>query len=297
VSPAEPTVAVLFADVAGSTHLYEQLGDAQALAMVSRCLDLARDASTGYGGRLVKTIGDEAMLVFPTADGAAAAAAEIHGRMSDLARAVNLHLAFRIGFHLGPAIERDGDVFGDSVNTAARVVALAKGGQILLSASTAEGLSPYLRGHLRELDVLTVKGKDKDIGIVELMWQDSADLTAVVTRPTVRGAEFELRHGAHTIRLNANTSGLTLGRDAQNDVVIADKWASRFHARIERRRDKFALIDQSSNGTYVTFDGERELLLHREELLLRGCGRISFGHPHELNPAETLSFTCMENQP
>jgi adenylate cyclase len=285
----------MFADVAGSTRLYEQVGDARALALVTRCLELARDAAAGYSGRLVKTIGDEAMLVFPTADGAAAAAAEIHGKMSELAIAENLRLAFRIGFHLGPAIEKDGDVFGDSVNTAARLVALAKGGQIILSASTAEALSPYLRGHVRDVDVLTVKGKEKDIGIVELVWQDSADLTTVTTRPVLRGAEFELRYGARTLRLNAGTSALTLGRDAQNDVVIADRWASRLHARIERRRNKFALIDQSSNGTYVTFDGERELMLHREELLLRGCGHISFGHPFELNPDEILSFACVEN--
>ena len=287
----------MFADVAGSTHLYEHVGDAQALATMTRCLELARDAAGGYSGRLVKTIGDEAMLVFPTADGAAAAAAEIQGRMSELAIAENMRLAFRIGFHFGPAIERDGDVFGDSVNTAARLVALAKAGQILLSAPTAEALSPYLRGHLRNVDVLTVKGKEKDIGIVELVWQDSADLTTMSARPVLQGAEFELRHGAQTIRLNAGVSALTLGRDAQNDVVIADRWASRLHARIERRRDKFALIDQSSNGTYVTFEGERELMLHREELLLRGCGRISFGHPYELNPDETLSFTAMENKP
>jgi hypothetical protein len=150
--------------------------------------------------------------------------------------------------------------------------------------------------HLRELDVVSLKGKERDIGIVELVWNESADLTALVTRPSVRPAELELRHGARTIRLNADTSVLTLGRDAQNDVVIADKLASRLHARIERRRDKFALIDQSSNGTYVTFDGEHELLLHREELLLRGRGNISLGHPYEAEPVETLSFTCTENE-
>ena len=198
VIPTDLSLAVMFADVAGSTRLYEQVGDSRALALVTRCLELARDAAAGYSGRLVKTIGDEAMLVFPTADGAAAAAAEIHGKMTELAIAENLRLAFRIGFHVGPAIERDGDVFGDSVNTAARLVALAKGGQIILSASTAEALSPYLRGHVREVDVLTVKGKEKDIGIVELVWQDSADLTTVTTRPVLRGVDFELRYGART---------------------------------------------------------------------------------------------------
>jgi len=286
----------MFADVAGSTRLYEQLGDARALAMITRCLDLAHDSARGYGGRLIKTIGDEAMLVFPTADGAAEAAVELQSGTSDLAYDENLPLAFRIGIHLGPAIERDGDVFGDSVNVAARMVALAKSGQIILSASTAEALPGYLHGSLRPMDVLTVKGKERDIGIVELMWQVSADLTTVAARPMLRkAAGVELRHGMRTIRLSAGATVLTVGRDPHSDVVIAGHRASRLHATIERRRDKFALIDQSSNGTYVTFDGEREIHLHREELLLRGCGRISFGHPYEDNEGDALSFVCVDH--
>jgi adenylate cyclase len=297
VVSVDPTVAVLFADVAGSTRLYEQLGDAQALATISRCIELAQEVAAGFDGRLVKTIGDEAMLVFPTADQAAAAAAEIQSRMSALARADGLRVAFRIGFHFGHAIERDdGDVFGDSVNTAARMVALAKGGQIILSQSTANELSPYLRPHLRELDAVTLKGKDRDIDIVELAWQNRADLTELVTRPSRVAAEVDLRHGAQTLRLGADTVVLTLGRDAQNDMVIPDKLASRFHARIERHRDKFVLIDQSSNGTYVTFDGEREFLLHREELPLRGHGHFSLGHPCEADSADAVSFKCGEDE-
>ena len=297
MSPTDAIIVVLFADVAGSTHLYEQLGDTQALRTISRCLDLARDTAAGYGGRLVKTIGDEAMLVFPTADQAAGAAAEIQTKISKLARSDDMHLAFRIGFHAGNAIERDGDVFGDSVNIAARMVALAKGGQIILSASTAEALSPYLHRQLRELDVVTVKGKERDIGISELVWQDPADLTTLSMRPSFRGTELELQHGARTIRLNADTAVLTLGRDAENDVVVAAKPASRHHGRIERHRDKFVLIDESSNGTYVTFEGEREFVLRHEELLLRGRGHISLGLPYEIDPAEALWFNCMEREP
>jgi class 3 adenylate cyclase len=296
MSPADPSLAVLFADVAGSTRLYEQLGDTHALAAIGGCLALAQDAAAGHGGRLIKTIGDEVMLVFPTADQAATAAVEIQRRMSELARVGNFRVAFRIGFHFGPAVEAEGDIFGDSVNVAARMVALANGGQVILSATTAEALSPHLHGQLRHLDVLTVKGKEKDIGIVELLWQDSAELTALVTRPKLRAAGLELRHGARTIQLNANTSSFTLGRDAQNDVVIADKLASRLHARIERRRDKFVLIDRSSNGTFVTVEGEREIQLRREELLLRGRGHISFGHSYEADPVETLAFACIEDE-
>src|SRR3954466_6441724 len=124
---------VLFADVCDSTQLYERLGDAQALATMSRCLEMARGVAIQSGGRLVKTMGDELMLVFPTAKEAAKAAVGIQERMSSVPRVAGLRLDFRIGFHFGDAIEQDGDVFGDSVNTAARIVALAKAGQILTS--------------------------------------------------------------------------------------------------------------------------------------------------------------------
>ncbi len=135
----ERNLAVLFADVAGSTRLYEQLGDAKALSAIGECLALVRDASNGHGGRLIKTIGDEAMVVFPTADQAVIAAAEIQLRMVELVRERNLRLALRIGVHCGSAIEVEGDVFGDSVNVAARMVGLAKSGQVILSGVDGRG--------------------------------------------------------------------------------------------------------------------------------------------------------------
>ena len=290
MSAPEQTLAVMFADIAGSTRLYEQLGDAKALATIDRCLALVKDASLGHGGRVVKTIGDEAMVVFPTADAALITAGEIQLRMNDLAHQGNLRVAFRIGVHCGVAIESQGDVFGDSVNVAARMVALAKSGQVILTASTAEGLSPELLGKLREVDVMSVKGKEKDISIMELLWIDDAELTTLTTRPKMRVSRLQLLHGTREIDLGPGATTLTIGRDSQNDVVIADRLASRQHARIERRRDKFVVIDQSSNGTFVTVEGEPEVQLRREEMFLRESGHISFGHAYEADPVETLVF-------
>ncbi len=298
MTPPDHNLAVLFADIAGSTRLYEQLGDTAALAAISQCLTMAETSARGYGGRLVKTIGDEAMLAFGHADHAAESAAEIQRRMTEWSPAENVRLAFRMGFHFGAAIDVSGDVFGDSVNVAARMVGLAKRGQVILSSPTAELLSPALRGRVRELDVLTVKGKERDIGICELLWQDSsAELTAMAPRAEARAARLELRHGSHVHELNANSPSLTLGRDAGNDVVVADPLASRLHARIERRRDKFVLIDQSSNGTFVTIEGEPEIQLRREEMILRRRGHISFGHRHGLDPVEALAFVCLDGEP
>jgi class 3 adenylate cyclase len=291
----ERTLAVLFADVAGSTRLYETLGNAQALVAVGRCLDLVRGVCEARGGRLIKTIGDEAMTVFASVDDCTEAAAEIQGKLAELPPAGSTRLAMRVGFHYGPAIEADGDVFGDSVNVAARMVGLAKGGQVLTSGETAAALSPWLRARLRELDSLTVKGKSQEIGIFELVWQESADeLTALSTRPRVAPTKIRLTHGAREFEIADGQAGVTLGRDPGSDVVIADKMASRMHARIERRRDKFVIVDQSSNGTYVTVEGEREILLRREELILRGKGHITFGHANPAGTGEVVRFHCVE---
>jgi class 3 adenylate cyclase len=288
-------LAVLFADVSGSARLYETVGDADALAAIGRCLALIQAACEGHAGRVIKTIGDEVMAVFPSPDQAAEAAAEMQARISEQPAVGRVRLAIRVGFHFGPAIEVDGDVFGDSVNVAARMAALAKGEQVILSGATADALTPLVRARVRHIDSLTVKGKQKDIGIHELMWQaDDGDLTALSTRLARPLARIRLRHGANEIELDEVRSSLTIGRDQQNDVVILDRMASRVHARIERRRDKFVLVDQSSNGTFVSVQGEPEIQLRREEIILRGRGQVSFGHPYRDESGEILAFSCVD---
>ena len=103
---------------------------------------------------------------------------------------------------------------------------------------------------------------------------------------------MRVRHGDREIMLGEWQAGVALGRDAQNDIVIADRMASRMHAHIERRRDRFVLVDHSSNGTYLTIDGEPEIQLRREEFILRGNGHISFGHAYAKDPSETVEFAC-----
>ena len=288
---APTELAVLFADVSGSTRLYETLGDERALATVARCVVLMRDACDGHGGRVIKTIGDGVMAVFPIADDAAQAAVAMQAHIA--AEPFDARVALRIGFHFGAALESDGDVFGDSVNIAARLAGIAHALQVITSGGTAAMLSPWLRARTRALASLTVKGKAHDLDVWELLWEDSADdLTTLSTRVAVSRARLRVRHGAREIVLDESQPTLAFGRDAQNDVVINDRLASRLHGRIERRRDRFVLVDHSSNGTFVTPDGEAEIPLRREEFVLRGRGRISFGHARESDPRETVDFEC-----
>jgi len=293
-APPARTLAILFADISGSSKLYENLGDVEALKTVNRCLDIIKAVCADQGGRVVKTIGDEAMAVFDTADSAACAAIDMQVRVSAQRTTIGVPIAIHIGFHYGPVIEEGADVFGDAVTIAARLVSLAKSGQTLLSADTVSDLSPFLRSRMRDQDVHTVKGKQHDVAVCELIWEDASDeLTSMSTRQVAPPAHLKLRHGEREIDLDQTSPAITIGRDLQNDIVILDRKASRMHARIERRRDKFVLIDQSTNGTYHTVEGEPEILLRREELVLRGRGSLSFGHAYRDDPAEVIGFDCM----
>jgi class 3 adenylate cyclase len=288
--PVTSDLAVLFADIAGSTRLYETLGDERAFATVGRSVAGMGDACRTFHGRVVKTIGDEVMSVFATADAAAQAAIAMQSSLA-LDTEAPLRVAIRIGFHFGPAIERDGDVFGDSVNVAARLVGLANASQVMTSKSTAAALAPWLRARVRGLGALAVKGKHDDLDVCELVWQDTNDdLTTLSTRLEVPRTRLVVRHGGTERVLDEMRRTLAFGRDAQNDVVIADRLASRMHAHVEKRREHFVLVDHSSNGTYVTRESEPEIALRREEFVLRGRGRISFGHAYATDPSESVEF-------
>jgi adenylate cyclase len=294
VENAAKPVAVLFADVCGSTRLYEKLGDAEALAAIESVLAEARRSVLAHQGRVVKTIGDEIMAVLPTADAAMLAASSMQQRVTAMPPRQDTRLAIRVGFHFGPAIEEAADFFGDAVNVAARMAGIAKAGQVITSGPTVDCMSPLLRADTRDLDAMPVKGKQEEIRIFQVMWADGEDSTAMATRasasPVSQAQSLTLSHAGQTVRLSAEKSSASLGRDAANDVVTADKMASRVHCRIEFRRGQFFLADESTNGTYLTQDGRPEILLKREHTMLHGRGLFCFGHTAADSGTEPVQF-------
>ena len=291
-SSGPAVMTVLFADVSGSTKLYDALGDTQAKAMVDECIGIMRTVVDQYGGRVIKTIGDEVMCVLPHADTGLLAATDMQTKVTALPVVSNVKRAIRVGFHFGPVIEEHNDVFGDTVNLAARMAGLAKGQQIITTLATVEQMVPMLRASTRRIAALAVKGKDDDVEVCEVIWQASEELTMATPSmaSAARHIDLSLRYAGATMGLNQTNSAIVVGRDASCQLVVPDRMASRQLARIERRRDKFILIDQSTNGTFVEFDGEDETVLRREEVMLRGRGRIALGHSVSGLPEETIYF-------
>ena len=287
-------LAVLFADISGSTRLYEKLGNALAADCVALLLSIMRGSVLGCGGRVVQTIGDEVLCVFPTASAAVQAAVEMQSRVEMQEPVSGQRLQIHVGLQFGPVLEKGPDIFGDCVNVAARMVKLAQPSQIIAGGECVEALSEPMKTQTRALHRLMVKGRQQEVDVYEVLWRQGEDMTSMASRPPGPRREprvqLRLRHNGKEVIAGPGREQIKLGREISSDVVIADRKASREHARIERRRDKFVLIDVSSNGTFVTFHGEPEMAVKREEVLLHGRGSISFGHPYSSDPTEVAAF-------
>lgn len=285
---------VLFVDVSDSTRLYESLGDAVAFREVRECLSLFEEVVGIYKGRVVKTIGDGSMCVFDDADAAMLAACEMQARLQRRPSIKDRQIEIRIGMHYGPVLRDGDDVYGDTVNTASRMAQVAAGGQIITTGETVAELAPANRSATRRLDLLSVKGKHEGVTVHEIMWRAASDNTQMPGRldTIMHQAGVARLRLAHAGREIVVVTALSMGRHANNGLVLSDPMASRHHANIERRQDKFVLMDQSSNGTFVATKGGEQVKLRREEMILHGSGVITFGHSAKHKNAEIVAFWC-----
>ena len=281
-------LSIVFADISGSTRLYETLGDSLAQKLIADCLEVMIESVHKYSGTVIKTIGDEIMCTFPDAENAVEASMGMQEGVTEDLHSINTDtpstLTIRVGLHHGPALLEGGDVFGDAVNVAARMAGLAKGGQIITTKETAEALSPALRSNTRHLDRISVKGKSEDIDIFEIIWQ-AEDVTRMATgllKTQAKNSHLVLTYHDDKRSLDQDMDTLILGRGKKADMVINDTMASREHARIECRRGKFIITDMSTNGTYVQTP-EGPSYLRREDVVITGEGKIALGR--EINEA------------
>ena len=294
----EVEVAVLFADVVGSTRLYERMGDQRARDLVSTCIEVMREATEEHGGTVVKTIGDEVMATFPSADQALSAAAQMQKHIvghSGL-RVDGQPVAIRIGCHFGPVMAESQDIFGVTVHTANRMTSQAKAGQVIITEATVARLSPQWRSACRLIDNAPIKGQGNEVPLYEVLWQ-ADDVTSMVRQVPLSADQscsvrLKLWWLDREITIDEQHSVLTIGRADENDLVVKGSLISRLHARIEFARHKFMLIDHSTNGTFMRAATGEESFVRRDTLQLKGAGTIGLGRLPEAESAQTIRFVC-----
>ncbi|MCB1645128.1 MAG: FHA domain-containing protein [Pseudomonadales bacterium] len=290
-------VAVLFADVSGSTRLYETVGDDNANRIIGKTIDVMAKITEMYQGYVIKTIGDEIMCRFSSANECVRAAKEIQEEISQGIQGESIPVKIKVGLHFGPAILMDdGDVFGDAVNVAARMAGIAKGDQIITTEETIRKLDPDLQDLSRQFDKTNVKGKEEEIIVYQVVWETSDDVTRIeiVSAPEAEEIKYLLlEFQGQPIRIASNDNRtFVIGRGVQSDLLCQTRLASRTHATLEFRRGKFLLSDQSSNGTFVKTDDGENIFLRRQELMLWGSGYLSLGEEVAEAGDDLIRYTC-----
>ena len=287
-------VAILFADVVGSTQLYDKFGDTKASETVARCLDIMKEATHQFGGTVIKTIGDEIMATFPTVDEAMEAATQMQSRIST--GDDEIQVSIRIGCHYGPVVQEQNDIFGAAVHTANRMTSQAKAKQIIISGSTVERMGPEWQAQTRQIDVATVRGRIDEVALFEVLWQPDEATSMLPTidwdSKTKSATRLRLTFRDSSVVVDERRKGINMGRADDNDLVVKGNLISRIHARIEMRRGKFVLIDQSTNGTFLENAQGEETFIRRDSTELTGEGIIGLGRVAKPGTPLAVHYVC-----
>lgn len=288
-------VAILFADVVGSTQLYDKFGDTKASETVAACLDVMKDATRQFKGKVIKTIGDEVMSTFPSVDEAMSAAILMQTRITaDNKQEDRIAVSIRIGCHYGPVVQEQNDIFGAAVHTANRMTSQAKAKQVVISGETVKKMSRKFREQTRQIDVATVRGKIDEVALYELLWNPD-EATSML--PTIEwegqgrnASKIMLSFRNQSIEVSDKCKSVTLGRADDNDLVIKGNLISRIHAKVEMRRGKIIVVDQSTNGTFLMNLQGDEIFVRRDSAQMHGEGTIGLGRAEQPGASLAIHF-------
>ena len=291
---------VVFADLVGSTGIFERLGDETAGRFVTQLTTALSKTFEQHNGRVVKLLGDGLFVVFPVEGDAIEACLAIQKRLQEKPVHPGGNLGavqMQMGVETGEVVEIAGDCYGDAVNSAARLADLAGAAQILTTQRVAAALSPAQREQLRSLGPMYLRGKSDVTEVYRVDWQVDRDNDATVMGASMlkapgRASFLELAAAGQTVRLEPRGEKVTLGRTATTSLSINDSRVSRLHATVEWRGGQFVLSDGSSFGTWVYMGNQTEpVVLRRTECYLVGHGQISLGCDRHAENAPLVLFS------
>ena len=297
-------VTVVFADLTGSTGVFEALGNAKATEAITRLTTWMGKVCVAHRGHVVKNLGDGVLMVFVNNTDAVEAVTEMQRVHTERIKSwpERLKMRLQVGVSRGEVIEQGGDFFGDAVNVASRLSDLSGPDQILGTESVINELPPESLVRFRSLGAMDIRGRNEACMVYRVEWQNEV-LTDFFTVPAPLSlspfAKTTPQMGAIVLswldvqaRFSSEQLPVHLGRDAEAQFVINDPRVSRLHAKISWLAGKFYLEDVSSYGTWVRFAASNAIMdLRRQECTLIEEGEIALGAPFEDFTVPMVSFT------
>lgn len=295
---------VVFTDLTGSTSVFESLGNYRATKAVTQLTRWICDALQARGGQIIKTMGDGVLSVFSDTRVAIDAVVELQRSHQSnlLQQPLAEHLPIRVGVASGEVVIVNGDCYGDAVNVASRLCDLAGPHEIWVNSADLDFSSRENGVRYRPLGPISVRGRVEPCMVHQVEWhedqntdfmtqQGDFDTAGKTARIDALGQEIELINHDQRRVYRSFELPVNIGRIRHCEFVVPDSRVSRMHARLEWRNGRIMLIDTSSYGTWIRFQGARtEVLLRREECVLHGRGEIALGAPFMDASAPMITF-------
>ena len=296
---------VVFADLVGSTSLFERLGDEAASRFVTQLVGVLSEIFGQHRGRVVKVLGDGLFVVFQKEGEALAACIQVQNHLLEKQirpGGSGAPVEMQIGIDSGEVVEIEGDCFGDTVNSAARLADLAGASQILTTEHVWQAIFPVQRAALRSMGPMYLRGKAEATNVYRVEWQAGRDGEATMIGRSMatpqREDYLELSFGDSTLRLDAKTGKMSVGRSSDAMLKVNDPRVSRLHATLEWRGGQFVLCDASSFGTWVYLGNQSEaMVLRRTECCLVGNGHFVPGCARVDENAPLIAFSIKTRVP
>jgi adenylate cyclase len=249
---------VLFAEVSGRDEFVRAAGPVMGWNGISDCVDRLQRTARSSGGRVVKVIGSELMMVFDSPDAAAGAASRMHAAVNALPPVSGTRLSVKVGYHAGPVLEGNGDLLGDTVKLVAALLRQARAGQTMTTPQTAQLLNSQSRSYPGQVSAGPLPGGNREQPRAQRM--------------------LRLSYGSESAKCGLDNEAVVVGRDTSCGLVTATAFASRRHCTILLGPDGFKIRDHSSYGTFLTNEGGEEIeLLNGQEAPLATHGWVSLG--------------------
>lgn len=269
-------LCVLSTEVIGGAQLAQRLGETEARRAMDRCMNRIGRVVESNAGLLLKLTGDRLCAGFERCDDGMLAAREMLERVTSLPPISGMTLPIHIGVHYG-LVEESAQPGGEGVERADQLMELAGPSEALASGPAVAMLSSAVRHLAGQERMLAGARLEWPVFVLGARASNPPDLPAPRVQSGRLTQQLRIKHQQNVHVIEDLHPILLLGRELGNDVVVADPRASRQHARIERRRDGFVLVDQSTNGSYVCPEGGSEQCIKHGEIPLAGQGRIGCG--------------------
>ena len=283
---------VVFTDLHGSTAVFEALGNARATEAITQITAWIAKQFEQANGRIVKTLGDGVLALFP--DGASAVKAVVdlqRGHFKEMLKApVPTAMPIRIGIASGDVELVAGDCYGDAVNVAARLCDLCGPNQIWADTASLQHVAEAHGVTFRLLGPIHIRGRAEPCTVYQIEWreeeasdfltmQGEIDNLLIPSETDALGREVELSWQGSTRNFKAFELPVQIGRVRSMDFMVNDPRVSRTHARLEWRNGSVMLVDVSSYGSWIRFSGVggSDVLLRRDECVLHGQGELALG--------------------